>query len=187
MDKKTLRIWAKNERAKLDMEKISAALVLKLQNSAEYKNSKNIMIYYPLKYEVNLLTLLNDKTIKFYLPRIKDEELECCPYFEDDELVLVKTMHLLAIKPIIYAANVSEFDLKDGNDYVNRVKAYAKENNAEVVIISAKIEQELAELEPEEAKEYLNDLGVENSGIERMIQSVYRLLNLRTFLTAGEK
>ena len=108
-------------------------------------------------------------------------------YFEDDELALVKTMHLLAIKPIIYAANVSEFDLKEGNAYVDKVKEYAKSNKAEVVIISARIEQELAELEPDEAAEYLKDLGVENSGIERMIQSVYKLLNLRTFLTAGEK
>ena len=108
-------------------------------------------------------------------------------HFEDEELALVKTMHLLAIKPIIYAANVSEFDLKDGNAYVDKVKEYAKTHNAEVVIISARIEQELAELEPEEATEYLNDLGIENSGIERMVQSVYRLLNLRTYITAGEK
>lgn len=108
-------------------------------------------------------------------------------YFEDDELAFAKTTQLLAIKPIIYAANVSETDLKDGNAYVERVKEYASTHNAQVVIISARIEQELAELEPEEAAEYLNDLGVENSGIERMIQSVYKLLNLRTYITAGEK
>ncbi len=108
-------------------------------------------------------------------------------YFEDDELTLVKSMHLLTIKPIIYAANVSEFDLKDGNAYVEEVKSYAQSHNADVVIISAKIEQELVELDADEAAEYLKDLGVKNSGIERMIQSVYRLLNLRTYLTAGEK
>jgi len=108
-------------------------------------------------------------------------------YFEDDELAYAKTTQLLAIKPIIYAANVSEFDLKAGNEYVEKVKAYAGTHNAEVVIISARIEQELAELEQDEAAEYLKDLGVENSGIERMIQSVYKLLNLRTYLTAGEK
>ena len=108
-------------------------------------------------------------------------------YFEDEELAYAKTTQLLAIKPIIYAANVSEFDLKDGNAYVDKVKEYASTHNAEVVIISARIEQELAELEADEAAEYLKDLGVENSGIERMIQSVYKLLNLRTYLTAGEK
>lgn len=108
-------------------------------------------------------------------------------YFEDEELAYAKTTQLLTIKPIIYAANVSEFDLKSGNEYVEKVKNYASTHNAEVVIISARIEQELAELEPDEAAEYLKDLGVENSGIERMIQSVYKLLNLRTYLTAGEK
>ena len=108
-------------------------------------------------------------------------------YFEGEELELAKNLQLLAIKPIIYAANVSEFDLKDGNAYVEQVREYAKTHNAEVVIISARIEQELAELEPDEAAEYLNDLGIENSGIERMIQSVYKLLNLRTYITAGEK
>ncbi len=108
-------------------------------------------------------------------------------YFEDEELAYAKTTQLLTIKPIIYAANVSEFDLKSGNEYVEKVKNYASTHNAEVVIISARIEQELAELEPDEAAEYLKDLGVENSGIERMIQSVYTLLNLRTYLTAGEK
>ncbi len=108
-------------------------------------------------------------------------------YFEGEELILARGLQLLAIKPIIYAANVSEFDLKDGNAYVDEVKEYAKTHNAEVVIISARIEQELAELEAEEAAEYLKDLGIENSGIERMIRSVYKLLNLRTYITAGEK
>lgn len=107
-------------------------------------------------------------------------------HFEEDELPMIKLMHLMTTKPVIYAANVSETDLSTGNAYVEKVKEYAKTHNAEVVTISAKIEAELSELGDEEKKEYLSELGVENSGIERMIQSVYRLLNLRTYITAGE-
>ena len=108
-------------------------------------------------------------------------------HFEEDELPVIKNMHLMMTKPVIYAANVSETELANGNAYVEQVREYAKTHNADVVVISAKIEAELAELGEEEAKDYLQELGVENSGIERMIKSVYHLLNLRTFITAGEK
>ncbi len=107
--------------------------------------------------------------------------------FTDEQKPFLKAMHLLCAKPIIYAANVSEGDLTTGNDYVKKVEEYAKNQNAQVVVISAQIESELAELEKEEAKAYLEDLGVENSGVERMINAAYELLGLRTFFTAGEK
>ena len=106
--------------------------------------------------------------------------------FNEDEQSYIKFMHLMTTKPVIYAANVSETDLATGNEYVEKVKEYAKTHNADVVVISAKIEAELAELGEEEKKDYLAELGVEDSGIERMIKSVYHLLDLRTFLTAGE-
>ena len=85
MDKKELREWAKCERAKLDIREISKELVSKLQATAEYTNAKNIMIYYPLEEEVNLLELLKDKTKKFYLPKINGKTLLCCPYGEGDD------------------------------------------------------------------------------------------------------
>lgn len=108
-------------------------------------------------------------------------------YFNEDEIAIAKQLNLMSTKPVIYAANVSEYDLKDGNNYTKQVQEYAQKHNAQVVLISAKIEEELAELGVEEAKEYLADLGIEDSGIDRMIKSVYKLLNLRTFITAGEK
>lgn len=108
-------------------------------------------------------------------------------HFNEEEIPIVKMLNLMSTKPVIYAANVSEYDLKDGNEYTKKVQEYAKKHNAEVVLISAKIEEELAELGQEEAKEYLSELGIEDSGINRMIKSVYKLLNLRTFITAGEK
>ena len=108
-------------------------------------------------------------------------------HFEEDELEIARASQLMCIKPVIYAANVSEADLASGNKYVKQVREYASKHSADVVVISAKIEEELVDLSPEEAKDYLKDLGVTSSGIERMIQSVYKLLDLTTFITAGEK
>jgi GTP-binding protein YchF len=107
-------------------------------------------------------------------------------HFEGDELAIIKSMHLMSTKPVIYCANVTEYDLKEGNDYTKLVQDYAATHGADVVIVSAKIESELAELEQEEAKDYLQELGIEDSGINRMIKSVYHLLDLRTYITAGE-
>lgn len=108
--------------------------------------------------------------------------------FNEEEAPFVKNLHLLTIKPVIYANNVSEADfVKGGNEFADKVREYAASHNAEVVIISAQIEQELSELTPEEAEEFLKDLGVQGSGVERMIQNVYKLLGLRTYFTAGEK
>ena len=108
-------------------------------------------------------------------------------HFEGDEIPVVKQLNLLSTKPVIYCANVSEFDLKNGNDYTKKVEEYAKAHDSEMVVITAKIEEELADLGKEEAEEYLKELGIEDSGINRMIKSVYNLLKLRTFITAGEK
>jgi len=108
-------------------------------------------------------------------------------HFEEDELEIARNSQLMCIKPVIYAANVSETDLAKGNAYVDKVKEYASKHGADVVVISAKIEAELVDLSPEEAKAYLMDLGVTSSGIERMVQAVYKLLDLTTFITAGEK
>ncbi len=108
--------------------------------------------------------------------------------FTKEELPYLKQLQLLCSKPIIYAANVSEEDLiNNGNEYVEKVREYAKTHNAQVVVISAKIESELVSLSEEEAKDFLAELGVKDSGTERMIKSVYSLLGLRTYITAGEK
>lgn len=108
-------------------------------------------------------------------------------YFDEEEQDIIKMMNLMSVKPVIYCANVSEDDLKSGNKYTELVGEYAKSHNAQMVIISAKIEEELVALGKDEAKEYLADLGVETSGIDKMIKSVYSLLKLLTFITAGEK
>ena len=106
--------------------------------------------------------------------------------FNEEEIPFVKQLNLMMTKPVIYAANVSEYDLKEGNDYTKQVSEYAKSHSAEMVIISAKIEEELCDL-GDEASAYMQELGIDDSGINKMIKSVYHLLNLRTFITAGEK
>lgn len=86
MDKKELRKWAKEERKKLDIEALSVEFVQKLRESDEYIKAKNIMLFYPMSNEINLLQLLEDNTKLFYLPKIEKENLLCCPYCEGDEL-----------------------------------------------------------------------------------------------------
>lgn len=131
--------------------------------------------------------ILEDKILKKLAELLSEGKfINVKKHFEGDELPIIKSLHLMSTKPVIYCANVTEFDLKSGNDYTKQVEEYAKTHDAEVVIVSAKIESELAELEKEEADEYLKELGIEDSGINRMIKSVYHLLDLRTYITAGE-
>jgi len=129
--------------------------------------------------EVSVLKKLEDLLADGRFINVKD-------HFEGDELIIIRGLHLMSTKPVIYCANVTEFDLKDGNAYTRQVEEYAKGHNADVVVVSAKIESELVELDAEEAKEYMADLGIEDSGINRMIRTVYHLLDLRTYITAGE-
>lgn len=132
--------------------------------------------------------VLEDKVLKKLTELLSDcTFIDINEHFEGDELPVVKQLNLLSTKPVIYCANVSEFDLKDGNDYTKKVEEYAKSHGAEMVVITAKIEEELADLGKDEAEEYLKELGIEDSGINKMIKSVYNLLKLRTFITAGEK
>lgn len=108
MDKNLLRKWARGKRNELDMVAISIMLVEKLVQTKEYKNSKNVMLFYPLENEVNLLPLLEDKTKNFYLPRINDNELECCKYSKGDELC-ESCFHTK--EPICEACEISNVDL----------------------------------------------------------------------------
>lgn len=111
-----------------------------------------------------------------------------------EEREVMREFFLLTSKPTIFACNVSEDELSeaqedpDGHPMVSKVKKYAAETHgAESVVISARIEEEMIDLEPEEAAEFLADMGVKDSGVSALIRSVYHLLGLRTYLTTGEK
>ncbi|WP_303816826.1 redox-regulated ATPase YchF [Selenomonas ruminantium] len=105
-----------------------------------------------------------------------------------DELEMIKDINLLTLKPTLYVTNVAEDEVAtayEENAYVQKVKEFAKAENAEVVAISAKVEAEIAELDAEEAKAFLEDLGETESGLDRLIKAAFELLGLQTFLTAG--
>ena len=106
----------------------------------------------------------------------------------DDEKDMIKEMNFLTMKPTLFVANVGEDEVATAdaeNPYVQKVKEYAKAEGAEVVTISAKVESEIAELDDDEAKEFLADMGLEESGLEKLIKAAFDLLGLMTFLTAG--
>ena len=108
---------------------------------------------------------------------------------DEDQEGYMKEYNLLTYKPVIYAANVSEDDLADdaqSNPHVQKVREYAAETGSEVFALCAEIEQEISELEDDEKKEFLEDLGIKQSGLEKLIVASYRLLGLLSFLTSGE-
>lgn len=128
--------------------------------------------------EAELLSKLKDNLEK-NIPLRKVE-------FDEDELLAIKNFHFLTLKPIIYMANVSEEDVIVGtNKYVEELKKYALDDSAEVIVVSAKMESELSELNDDDKQEFLNDLGISESGLDKLITATYSLLGLSTFFTAG--
>lgn len=107
---------------------------------------------------------------------------------DDDEQEIVRELQLITSKPVLYLCNVDEGSVVDGNNYVNQVKEAVKDEHAEVLVIGAQIEADIAELDTyEERQEFLNDLGLEEAGVNKLIRAAYKLLNLQTYFTAGEK
>ena len=107
---------------------------------------------------------------------------------EKEEKELTKDMHLLTNKPVLYVCNVDEASLKSGNKYVEEIKSAVKGEDAELIKIAAAVEADIAELETKEEREmFLEDLGLEESGLNKLIRTAYKLLNLETFFTAGPK
>lgn len=106
----------------------------------------------------------------------------------DDDAEYVKSLDLLSFKPIIYVVNLSEDEINDTdeNERVKQIKEFADTEDAEVVCICARIEEEISELDKEEKELFLTELGIDESGLDKLIKASYKLLNLISFLTAGE-
>ena len=96
-------------------------------------------------------------------------------------------MFLLTSKPVIYAANVSEDEVATENDYVKKVKEFAKSEGSEVIVLSAKLEEDMADMSDEDKAVFFEELGIEKSGLDKLVTACYKLLNLISYLTAGEK
>ncbi len=155
-----------------DMEIIESRLS-KIEKKAITTKDKDAL------FEVSLL-----KKIKLALEKnIPARNLE---YNEDEERIL-KSFKLLTKKPIIYVANVIENDIQSGNDYVKKVQEYAERENSQIVMLCAKVESELSELDEEDKILFLKELGVNESGLDKLIKATYTLLGLETYFTAGEK
>ena len=136
-------------------------------------------------------SMSKDKNIKKeaeLLERIKNSLEKNIPIrqlsFEDDEWALIKHFNLITAKPIIYMANVSEDDI-DGNNYVDLVRDYASKEGSEVIVVCAKIEEELSMLDDADRLEFLEALGINESGLDKLISATYSLLGLATYFTAG--
>ena len=134
-----------------------------------------------LQKEIDLLTRISDFLAQGKVARMME--------LDSEEAAFVKSLDLLTFKPVIYAANVSEEDAADGsedNEHVAAVRKLAEEEGSQVVVISAKVEAELSELDDEERDMFLEELGISESGLDKLIKSSYALLNRISFITTGE-
>lgn len=154
-----------------DLEIVENRLA-KIEKKATTSNDKEGL------YEVSLSKKLKEILSSGRMLRLKE--------FDEKESKLIKTYNLITNKPFIYLANVSEDDLlTNDNPYVNKVREYASKEKSSVVLMCAKIESELSELDEESKKEFLKDLGIQNSGLDSLIHNTYHLLGLKTFFTVG--
>lgn len=168
-----------------DIDTINMELILADMETLEKRieRTRKMTKTHDKKYEVELKLLERiQETLNAGKP-VRSLELE-----PEDEAI-IKDANFLTSKPVLYAANVGEDDLPDatGNTLVEEVRKIAAAENSELVVVCAKIEAEIAELEDEEKAEFLADLGLEESGLDRLIRAGYHLLGLMTFFTAGEQ
>ena len=155
-----------------DLETIETRLP-KVQKMAQTGGDKDAKAQYSVMTQIKaaLEQGKSARTVKFETP---------------EEQIALRDLFLLTSKPVLYLCNVDEASAKDGNAYVEAVREAVKDEEAEVLVISAKIESEISELESyEERQMFLEELGLEESGVNRLIHSAYSLLNLQTYITAG--
>lgn len=169
-----------------DIEVINTELILSDLESVERQKEKLVKKVRSGDKEAAAAVELIDRLV----PHFNDGRPANTLEMSKEELEILRGLHLLSSKAVIYAANVMEDDLADAdaNPHVAKVREYAKTaHDAGCVVISAQIESELIDLAPEEAAEFLADLGVEDSGVSLLIRETYALLGLKTYFTAGEK
>ncbi|MBD8071251.1 redox-regulated ATPase YchF [Bacillus sp. PS06] len=166
-----------------DIETINLELILADLESV----SKRLERVAKLAKQKDKEALVEHEVLVMLKEAFEDEKAARTVEFTDEQMKIVKGLHLLTIKPMLYVANVSEDDLADSssNEYVAKVREFAASDNAEVIVICAKIESEIVELEGEEKAMFLEELGIEESGLDQLIKASYNLLGLATYFTAG--
>ena len=165
-----------------DIETINLELIMSDMEVLErriQKTTKNLKGDKSLQKELDLLNKVNDFLASGRSARAME--------LEDDEAEFVKSLDLLSYKPVIYAANVSEDDAaKEDNEYIKKVREFAATEGSDVVVVCAKIEAEMSELDDDEKEMFLEEMGISESGLDKLVKASYRLLDLISFLTAGE-
>jgi GTP-binding protein YchF len=166
-----------------DIEIINTELILSDMEVLErrlQKTQKNLKGDRTLQAELDLLNRVKETIEKGLSARTLD--------LNEEETEFVRSLDLLSFKPIIYAANVSEDEAtsETDNEYVKAVREFAAAESSDVVVICAKLEAEIAELEDEEKAAFLEELGISESGLDKLIKASYHLLDLISFLTAGQ-
>ncbi len=166
-----------------DINVINGELILADLETVEKALEKNKKLLVAKNKDAMKLVPILEKCHK----HLMEEKLLKTLDLSDDEKDMLKVYQFLTIKPMIFVTNVSEDDIATGNQYVDQVKEYAANLGSEVVIVSAKVEEELQEMEEEDKKEFLESLGVEEAGLNRLIKAGFKLLGLQTYFTAGVK
>lgn len=167
-----------------DIETINTELILadmEAVDKAIARVTKNLKGDKSLQKELDILHKISDTLAQGLSARTLN--------FSDDDKAFVNSLNLLSYKPIIYAANVSEDDAAsngEGCPYVEEVRKFAASEGSEVIVVSAQLESEIAELDDAERAAFLEDLGISESGLDKLVKSSYSLLNLISYLTAGE-
>ncbi|GAB1582595.1 redox-regulated ATPase YchF [Phyllobacterium phragmitis] len=156
-----------------DLESLERRIV-QIRKRATGKDKEALTVLPMMEKALELLQ--NGRPVRMLLKDIAPEDLS-----------ILQGLNLLTSKPVLYVCNVAESDAATGNDYTRAVEKMAKEQGAETVIISAAIEAEVAQLSDEEAKEFLDAIGLEEPGLDRLIRAGYKLLDLITYFTAGPK
>ena len=145
----------------------------RIEKKAQFKTDKDSVLEYNTLMKIKA-ALENGKMAR---------EVE----LNEEERQIIKPFCFLTLKPMIYVLNVGEDEVDNDNKYVQDVKQFAKETNCETVTISAKLEEELSQLEDDEKQMFLEELGLKESGLDQLIKKAYELLGLQTFFTEGEK
>lgn len=169
-----------------DIEVITMELILADLQSAEAQLARNQKRAKAKEKEA----VANVAVLERLIPHLNEGKPANMLEFSEEEQGIVKKFGLLSIKPVLYACNVAETELQDtsANEYVQKVAKYAQEHHgASSCVISAKLEADLGELSPEDAKEFMAELGVGDSGVSILIRKAYELLGLASYFTAGEK
>lgn len=166
-----------------DIETINTELILADMEVLEKriaKTTKNLKGDKSLQQELDILNKVNDFLASGKSARAME--------VTEEEDSFIRSLDLLSYKPIIYVANVSEDDAADdgNNEYVRQVREFAATEDAEVVVVCAEIEQEVSELDDDEKAMFLEEMGISESGLDKLIKASYHLLDLISFLTAGE-